>query len=186
MTLALVLGLTLSQTPLTPVDAMRGDMKTYFAGETSEGWAFGGLGLVSVGSATGLLLSNTNLGRGMSVPLFAVGVIQLALAIGLFVRTPGQVAGFDAQLTNAPAEYKTGETTRMERVMRGFAIYKAAEVGLFFGGVALSGAGGISKSDFALGAGITLAAEALVMLILDFYAEGRGRVYQAAISGFTF
>lgn len=186
MTLALLLSLAVSQAPLTPVDAMRGSMHTYFSGESAEGWAFGGLGLVSLGSATGLVLGGSDLTRGMSVPLFAVGIIQLGLAIGLFLRTPGQVAGFDAQLTTNPAEYKTGETTRMERVMRGFAVYKAAEVGLFFGGVALSGAGGISKSDFALGAGITLAAEALVMLILDFYAEGRGRVYQAAISGFTF
>lgn len=186
MTLALVLGLALSQTPLTPAEAMRGDMRRYFAGESAEGWAFGGLGLVSLGSATGLVLGGSDLTRGMSVPLFAVGVIQLGLAIGLFLRTPGQVAGFDAQLGSAPGEYKSGETNRMERVMRGFAIYKAAEVGLFFGGVALSGVGGISRSDFALGAGLTLAAEALVMLILDFYAEGRGRVYQAALAGFRF
>lgn len=183
MTLTLVLCFSLAQ---SPVEQMRGDMKTYFAGESAEGWAFGGLGLVSLGSATGLVLSGSDLTRGMSVPLFAVGIIQLGLAIGLFIRTPGQVASFDAQLTSSPAEYESGETTRMERVMRGFAIYKAAEVGLFFGGVALSGAGGLGKSDFALGAGLMLAAEALVMLILDFYAEGRGRVYQAALSGFTF
>jgi hypothetical protein len=185
MTLALVLSLTLAQAP-SPVESMRGDMRRYFAGETAEAWAFGGLGVLSVGAGGGLLLGGRDVTRGASVPLFAVGVIQLALAIGLWVRTPPQVAGFEAQLTAAPQAWREEETKRMEGVMRGFAIYKAAEVGLFFGGLALSGAGGVSQSDFALGAGFALAAEALVMLILDFYAEGRGRLYQAALSGFSF
>ncbi|MFO0598575.1 MAG: hypothetical protein U0228_24930 [Myxococcaceae bacterium] len=184
MTLALVLSLTLSQAP--GVEGMQRDLRSYFAGESAEAWAFGGLGLVSLGSGVGLLFGGTGATRGAAVPLLSVGLIQAVLAIGLWVRTPGQVAGLEAQLAADASAYRATEGSRMERVMRGFAVYKAAEVALFFGGLGLSGAGGTLKSDFALGAGFTLAAEALVMLVLDFYAEGRGRLYQAAISGFRF
>lgn len=182
--LALALTLWLTQTP--PVDAMRGDMKRYFAGETAEAWAFGGLGVASIGAGVGFLASSRSDLRGASVPLFAVGLIQLALAIGLWARTPAQVSALDAQLLSAPGEYREVEGARMKRVMQGFALYKAVEVALFVAGVGLSGAGGVGQSDFAVGAGFALAAEALVMLILDFYAEGRGRLYEAAISGFRF
>lgn len=185
MIAALVVSLCVAQTS-PQIEAMRGDLKQYFAGETSEAWAFGGLGLVSVGAGAGFLASGRSDLRGASVPLFAVGLIQLALAIGLWARTPAQVATLETQLTSSPGDYRQVEGARMKRVMQGFAVYKAAEVALFFGGIALSGAGGLGQSDFAVGAGFALAAEAVVMLILDFYAEGRGRLYEAAISGFRF
>lgn len=173
MPLALILAISFGQTDPAP-------MRTYFAGESAEAWAFCGLGAASLGSGVALLTRDTDAARGASVPLFAVGLIQLVLGVGLAARTPGQVAALEAQGDFAP-----GERTRMARVMRGFAVYKAVEVGLFFGGVGFAGIGGVAKSDFALGAGFSLAAEALAMLILDFFAEARGRAYQSAL-GFTF
>ncbi len=183
MTLALVLSLALGQ---APVEVMRGDMTAYFAGEATEAWAFGGLGLASIGSGLALVTRGTDVARGGSVPLFAVGLIQLVLGVGLWIRTPPQVAALDAQLGATPALFAEAERTRMARVMRGFAVYKAVEVGLFFGGLGLAGVGGVAKSDFALGAGFSLAAEALAMLILDFFAEARGHAYESALLGFKF
>ena len=180
MPLALILAISLGQEP------MRLDMKTYFAGEAAEAWAFGGLGAASIGSGIFLLTRGNDATRGASAPLFAVGLIQLVLAIGLCVRTPGQVAALEAQLIASPGAYAQAERTRMARVMRGFAVYKAVEVGLFFGGLGLAGIGGVAKSDFALGAGLCLTVEALAMLILDFFAEARGHVYESALLGFRF
>lgn len=120
------------------------------------------------------------------MPLFAVGLIQLVLGIELWVRTPSQVTALEAQLAQSPGASAIAERSLMARMMRGFAIYKAVEVGLFFGGVGLAGVGGVAKSDFALGAGFSLMAEALAMLILDFFAEARGTAYEAALLGFRF
>lgn len=181
MTLALALSLALAQSP-----QMHADLKTYFAGESSEAWAFSGLGVASLGSGVALVTRGTDGARGASVPLFAVGLIQLVLGVGLWLRTPAQVAALEAQLDASPGTYAQAERTRMARVMRGFAAYKAIEVGLFFGGVGLAGAGGVTKSDFALGAGFSLAAEALAMLVLDFFAELRGHTYESALLGFRF
>lgn len=180
MSLALIVAVSLGQSP------MNTDMKAYFEGETAESWAFSGLGAVSLGAGAVLLSRGESSSVGASVPLFAVGLIQLALGIGLWIRTPPQVAALEAQLAKSPGEYARAERTRMERVMRGFAVYKAVEVGLFFGGVGLAGVGGVMKSDFALGAGFSLALEALAMLILDFFAEARGRAYETALVGFKF
>jgi hypothetical protein len=174
MPLALILAISFGQTGHEP-------MRTYFQGEAAEAWAFDGLGVASIGSGVLLVTRGTDATRGASVPLFAVGLIQLVLGIGLGARTPGQVAALEAQADYAPAE-----RTRMARVMRGFGLYKAIEVGLFFGGVGLAGVGGVAKSDFALGAGLSLGVEALAMLILDFFAEARGRTYESALLGFRF
>lgn len=180
---ALILLISLGQSPQEPG---REALRTYFAGESAEAWAFGGLGLGSIGAGLALVTRGEQVTSGAAVPLFAVGLIQLVLGIGLWVRTPAQVAGLEAQLTRSPPEYRLAESTRMARVMRGFAVYKAVEVGLFFGGVGLAGVGGVSRSEFALGAGLSLAAEALVMLILDFYAEARGHAYESALLGLRF
>lgn len=182
MSLALIVAVSLGQSPLHT------DMKTYFEGETAESWAFAGLGGLSIGSGAILLSRGEQASAGASVPLFAVGLIQLALGIGLWLRTPPQVAALESQLNKSPKEYALAERTRMERVMRGFGVYKAIEVGLFFGGVSLAGVGGVMKSDFALGAGagFSLALEALAMLILDFFAEARGKAYESALLGFKF
>lgn len=180
MSLALILALSLGQSP------MQTDMRTYFAGESAEAWAFGGLGAASIGSGVVLLTRGDAATSGASVPLFAVGLIQLVLGIGLWARTPAQVVGLESQLAASPEAYALAERTRMARVMRGFAVYKAVEIGLFFGGVGLAGIGGVAKSDFALGAGFSLAVEALAMLILDFFAEARGNAYESALLGFKF
>ena len=180
MTLALILSISLGQAP------MQADLRTYFAGESAEAWAFGGLGAASIGAGALLFTRGTDAGRGASVPLFAVGLIQLVLGVGLWARTPAQVASLEAQLAAAPGDYALAERTRMARVMRGFGVYKAVEVGLFFGGLGLAGVGGVAKSDFALGAGLSLTVEALAMLILDFFAEARGHAYESALLGFRF
>lgn len=167
-------------------EPMREQMHDYFDGELRESWAFGGMGLVSLGAGAGLLASGGDLRRGMSIPLLVVGLLQLGLGVGLRVRTPCQVAALDEQLARSPGEYATHERERMRRVNRGFPIYTAVEASLFFLGVGLAGAGGIVNSDFALGAGITLALEAAAMLVLDYFAALRGARYEAALLGFRF
>lgn len=182
--LALIVALSLGQSPAHA--EMKLDMKTYFEGESAEAWAFGGLGATSLASGAVLLSRGETAATGAAVPLFAVGLVQLALGIAQGIRTPPQILSLETQLSKNPKDYARAERSRMERVMSGFAVYKAIEVGLFFGGVGLAGVGGVVRSDFALGAGFSLALESLAMLILDFFAEARGRAYETALVGFRF
>lgn len=164
----------------------RDTMHHYFEGEMNERWAFGGLGLASVGAGVGLASAGRPATVGAAVPLLAVGVIQLALGIGLWVRTPGQVAALDAQLDGDLKAFITAERLRMARVNRGFVLYKIFETSLFFAGAGLAGVGGITSTDSLFGAGLALAGEALVMLVLDLFAETRGQGYERALGIFTF
>lgn len=174
-------GIAVAQ-EVTPRDTMH----RYFEGEMNERWAFGGLGLASVGAGIGLATAGKPATIGAAVPLLAVGVIQLALGIGLWVRTPGQVAALDAQLDGDLKGFVLAERLRMARVNRGFALYKIIETSLFFAGAGLAGVGGITSTESLFGAGLALAGEALAMLVLDLFAQARGQGYERALGTFTF
>lgn len=161
-------------------------LHTYFDGELAESWAFGSFGAAGVGLGAWLWSTGTELHRGEALPLFAVGLLQLGLAVGLRLRTPGQVRALDEGLHFALADTVRAERLRMRRVNQGFPLYAAAEVALGFAGVASTAFGLKTHQDFATGVGIALALEAAVMLFLDQLAEARGLRYESALLGFRF
>jgi hypothetical protein len=166
--------------------AMDSAMRTYFAGELTESRVFLVVGAGSIAAGVGLLVSGTDARRGASVPLLGIGLLEAVLGLGLQFRTPGQVAALSDTLSRSPQAYAEAERARMRRVNRGFPIYRAVEASLAFAGFALAGTGGVTQSDFALGAGLGLALEATVMLLFDLFAERRGLQYESALLGFRF
>ncbi|MEW5741236.1 MAG: hypothetical protein AB1938_20100 [Myxococcota bacterium] len=174
--------------PATSVDTavMRARMTRYFAGEQRTGLFAGGLGLASVGTGIGLIASGGSARTGVAVPLIAMGALQLAAGVALSIRTPRQVATLDAQLTDNPSQYVAEESARIAKVNSRWWIYRAVEVTAAFSGILVAGAGGVTQSDAALGVGLTLVGEALVMLLIDHFAEARAHDYAEAISGFRF
>jgi hypothetical protein len=166
--------------------AGRDALHRYFDGEWAERWAFGGLGVASLATAGALWAEGGAPARGAAVPVALVGLLQLGLAFGLQLRTPAQVAALDALLTNDPPRFLAQESARMRRVNQGFAVYRVVVVGLFMAGTALAGIGGVSEVRALVGAGLGLGAEALLMLLLDFFADGRGRAWEASLAGLRF
>ncbi|MEW6433308.1 MAG: hypothetical protein AB1730_17530 [Myxococcota bacterium] len=167
-------------------EQMQERMTTYFAAEQRTGVFAGSLGLLSVGAGIGLWASDGKLERGVAVPLLVMGALQVALGVALSVRTPRQVKRLEAQLAEAPAEFATAERERMHRVNSRWWVYRAVEVSVAFSGILVAGAGGATGTDAAVGVGLALVGEALVMLLIDHFAEARAGVYESALLGFRF
>lgn len=163
---------------------MEEGMREYFAKETGESFVFMAAGLAGVGAGLGLFLEHGTVGRPMSIPLMAFGLVDLVLGVGLFLRTPGQVRGLAAQLGSDPAAYRAEESKRMRGVMNGFQLYRAVELVVATTGAFMAGIGYTRSEPAVLGVGLGLLIEATALLVLDFFAEERGRKYAALIDDF--
>ena len=154
-------------------------MTQYFSAEKSEALLFMIVGAVAIGLALWMWLSRSRL-RSMAFPLVAIALIQITVGTSVFVRTDSQLAGLVSQLQRSPAEFKTAETTRMQVVMKNFEIYKIVEIGLLATGVGLLALR--RRFQWATGLGCGLVGQCAFMLLLDFFAESRGREYVLALA----
>jgi hypothetical protein len=161
---------------------MREAMLEYFQAEKQEALLFLAAGLVAL-VASALLLRGAGPWRAMAWPLGAVALIQVAVGGGVFLRTDGQAAALVQVLERDPASYRAQESARMERVMSSFRAYKALEVLLLAAGVALTLL--FPHRQALLAAGIGLILQPAFMLVLDLFAEHRGRAYLEALSRLT-
>lgn len=170
------------------VDAtlMRERLTRYFEGEQRTGVFAAGFGLLSVGAGIGVWATGGRLERGAAVPLWVMGTLQLALGLALSLRTPHQVKRLDAQLTGAPGDFASAERERMHRVNSRWWLYRAVEVSAAFSGILVAGVGGATDTSAAVGVGFALVGEALVMLLIDHFAEARAGEYESALLGFRF
>lgn len=159
-------------------------MREYFEGETRESFAFMGFGAAALGAGLPLFVLHGDVGRPLSIPLMAVGLVELVLGIGLWVRTPAQVERLSAQLHDDPAGYQEAERKRMRAVMGGFQLYRAIELTLATTGVFMAGLGWVKGEPTVLGVGVGLGLQAVVLLALDHFAEGRGNRYAALLADF--
>jgi hypothetical protein len=161
---------------------MREAMLSHFAAEKQEA-----LILLLVGAAalavSALLLRGGGAWRAMAIPVGAVALIQLAVGGSVYLRTDRQVAGLEAQLAAAPADHRSGEMIRMDRVMSGFRLYKAVEVALLLAGVALTVLFPHRQGLYAIGTGLVM--QPAFMLVLDLFAERRGHLYLEALKLLT-
>ena len=124
--------------------------------------------------------------HGAAFPLMGIGLLQLALGVGLFVRTPGQVAALAEQLHREPTAFAAGERARMARVNRGFRWYRPVEQAILIGGAGCVLLGGLNHSDVLLGVGLGTFLEAARMLVLDHFADARADVYARRLDAFAF
>ena len=151
---------------------------SYFAAEKTEALIF-----IFIGNAalitSALLLEFMPTLRGMIAPLAIIAVIQLVVGGTVAMRTEEQVAALRGQLASAPAEFKVAESARMQRVMDNFGLYKQIEVALLAAGIILFRTR--RRGDPWQSAGIGLALQSAVMLVLDLFAEARGSAYLDAV-----
>lgn len=154
-------------------------LHTYFLGERQGGLFVGLLGLLSC-AFSAWLASTSSTFRAMVVPMALVGLIQLGVGVGLWVRTPGQVAALETGLgqpEGAARVTRATEIARMERVMRSFLIIKSIELVLIAVGAGLIF--GLRQRGWAVGVGMGLIVQGAVMLAFDVFAEARAEIYLA-------
>jgi hypothetical protein len=164
---------------MTTIEQMQAELLSYFEAEKQESLLFLGVGVAAIGVSI-YLLATAHAYRGMSYPLIAVGLIQIAVGGTVFFRTDAQIAALTAQVASEPLAYQAAEQARMKKVSASFELYKVIEIALLAGGIGLTYLFSRNPRLYAVGIGLIL--QASLMLILDLFAERRADRYVEQIA----
>lgn len=155
----------------------------YFAAEKQGAALIGVLGVASVGFAA-YLWRTGDAWRAMAWPLVVIGVGQIAIGMGLWLRTDPQVARLQGGLQSTPQVTVEAESARMDRVKRSFRIVMAVEVLLLITGLCLALLLRSRHPNWAA-VGMGLVVQAAALLVFDLFAERRAHDYTRWLSEFV-
>ena len=153
-------------------------LSSYFSAEKQESVIFMAVGLLAIGISIWLWMNGHRL-KSMAYPLVAIALMQMVVGGSVYLRTDTQLSTLSVQLKANPAALKAEETTRMQKVIKHFSIYKAVEMVLLIVGVGMIAF--LQRQDMAAGIGVGLVLQAAFTLTLDIFAEARGADYLSAI-----
>ncbi len=153
-------------------------IERYFTAEKNESVLFVLVGIVAMAMA-GYYLFKIKLpfNIGMAFPLIAVSLIQIIVGTTVLLRSPKDLKRVSNMVQLQSNEIRTVEIPRMKKVMKNFVVYRWIEIVLFSLGIGLL----IGSKSMSIGSGIGLglAIQSGLMLILDLFAENRGKTYLA-------
>ena len=152
------------------------EISAYFNAEKAESLLFISVGIVAIVTASYFLLKvKQPFYCGISYPLIIIGLIQLTVGASVYFRSPKDIQRVNQIIQTDKSKIQTEEIPRMKIVMKNFSLYKKIETGLMIVGLLmfLFLSGGSSLK----GVGTGLLIQALFMLILDLFAESRGKEY---------
>jgi len=148
----------------------------YFNAERTESIVFVLVGLTAAVFASYFLLKiKQPFYNGISYALLAIALIQITVGISIFVRSPKDIERVNQILNADKSRIEIEEIPRMNTVMKNFAIYKWIEISLIAIGLVLFFI--IQPKSIWKGVGLGLFIQSSFMLLLDFFAESRGRDY---------
>jgi hypothetical protein len=148
----------------------------YFKAEKKESLFWIGIGVVSVLLTFYFLLIKSHpYYNGLAYVLITIGVIQLVHGISAFKKGNLNMVSVDYFVQKDLDSIKSKEIPRMEVEMKHLTIYSWIEMGCIILGLLLF----LFCRPFTLGKGIGmgLLIQASVLLILDYFAEQRGKEY---------
>jgi hypothetical protein len=148
----------------------------YFNAEKSESLLFVVVGIVALLlSAYFLVKMKLPFYNGMAYPFIMIALIQLTVGSSVYFRSPKDIARVNQMVQTETAKIQTEEIPRMEIVMKKFVLYRWIEIALVVMGIALF----LYFQPMTLwkGIGLGLAIQSSFMLLLDYFAESRGKVY---------
>jgi len=151
------------------------ELLIYFTAEKQGALLIAGLGVASAILATYLWLSRSPF-RAMAWPLIIIGAGQLAIGVGLLIRTGPQVTHLEEGLRSNPQVTVESEIARMTKVNWPFKVIIAIEVVLLLTGLSMAL---VLRSRNLVWAsvGMGLLLQAAVTLIFDLFAEHRALIY---------
>ncbi len=159
--------------------AMPDAILVYFNGEKHAGVTIAVLGLLGVVAALLLWQPRWEL-RSLAVVLGVMGLLELAVGVGLYLKTGPQIDQLLAQLGADAPRLQADELARMIRVQRNFVVLQVLWLALMAASAAVALT---QKGRPALwGAALGLLVQAAVFLAFDLVAERRGAAYLAALS----
>ncbi|MFN8244188.1 MAG: hypothetical protein U0X40_09085 [Ferruginibacter sp.] len=162
----------------------------YFIGEKQESLLFLSIGVLALVLSVVFFFfikSNPSFFKGAAIPLFAVGMIQVAVGYTVYARSDKQRSDVAYNLGVEPVHYaQEQELPRMKTVMKNFVIYRYTEIALALMGIGLFFYFRTAPGQqLWKGLGLTLAIQALLMLGADYFAEQRGKIYQQGLEAMT-
>jgi hypothetical protein len=158
-----------------PVQAV---LTAYFDGEKNAGLMLAAIGIAVLGAGSVLLPARWEL-RAFAMTLLVLGVVEIAIGVGLYLKTGPQVERLVSLLATDGAAFTASESPRMQIVQRNFVVLEAFWLVLMTASaaVALWQKRNPTWNGIALGVLIN----ASVFLAFDIIAERRGNRYLAAL-----
>ena len=147
-------------------------LAAYFQGEKSAGLFVAGVGVVAIVAAA-LLFRQM---RAFSITMIVLALLELAIGVGLYLRTGPQVRRLEAQLASDEGGLRASESARMLRVQRNFRYIEYAEVAI----IVVCALAALAMRHRA-GVALALLIHAAIFLAFDITAEHRGAEYSAAL-----
>ena len=158
---------------------MQDALLTYFNGEKNAGLLLIGIGIAALAAAAIFFQPRSDL-RSFAVTLAVLALIEIAIGLGLYLRTGPQVANLLTLLDSNVVQFFSEEGPRMIRVQRNFVVIQYVEVAVIVLAAIIALA---QKSRFRLsGIALALLLHAAFLLAFDLVAERRGAIYLAAIT----
>ncbi|MBL0328903.1 MAG: hypothetical protein IPP64_05665 [Bacteroidetes bacterium] len=151
-------------------------IEKYFNAEKSESLLFVLVGVVTIAVAIYFFFKlKEPFYTGIGLAFALIALIQLTVGTSVYIRSPKDIIRVQAMVSNEPSKIQSEEIPRMEIVMKNFVIYRWIEIALIMIGLVLFFA---TKSNSILkGGGVGLFIQAGFMLLLDYFAENRGKEY---------
>lgn len=153
-------------------------LEFYFKAEKIESLIFILVGVTSLLSSFFFYFNrNTKFWKGIAVPLFLISLIQITVGGTVYFRTDSQVMSLKKQIMSEPTVFKKEEISRMEKVIFYFKVYRSLEIFLIILGILLLWFGVYYVRPYYSGFGAGLTLQSLLMLVADYFAEGRAGIY---------
>ncbi len=151
-------------------------IEKYFNAEKYESVLFILVGVVAISVATYFLIKvKQPFHSGIAYPLIAVALIQIVVGSTVYLRSPKDIERVNAIVQTDNTKIQTEEIPRMEVVMKNFDIYRWIEITLLIVGLIVFFY--FQPMTTFKGVGLGLLIQAGFMLLLDFFAESRGKIY---------
>ncbi len=148
----------------------------YFQAEKYEGVLFMLVGILAISFATYFYIKvKEPFYTGIAYPVMAVALIQIVVGLTVYIRSPKDIERMEKIIKSDQAAIKTLEIPRMQTVMKNFELYRLIELVLIAVSVALIVFFHVSALWKGVGCGLSI--QAGLMLLLDYFAESRGKAY---------
>jgi uncharacterized membrane protein len=148
----------------------------YFNAEKYESVLFVMVGIIAIIFAAYFLVKvKQPFYKGMAYPLIAVAIIQIVVGTSIYFRSPKDILRVNNIVEHEKSKIYAEEIPRMEVVMKNFVIYHWIEIILLLLGIIMFFY--FEPNTLWKGVGLGLAIQASFMLLLDYFAESRGKTY---------
>jgi hypothetical protein len=159
-------------------------IEKYFNAEKHESILFVLVGMVAISFAPYFFIKlKQPFYSGMAYPLIAIALIQIVVGSSVYFRSPKDIKRVTEIVQIDKPKIQTEEIPRMEVVMKNFVIYRWVEIALLSVGFVLFLY--FQPNELLKGLGLGLFIQSGFMLLLDFFAERRGKIYLEYLTTFT-